>query len=95
MTCIEKIKKRLDEGESVDLRGAYCAHCQLVVASIFETTAISHMTVGLAREALPCLREKPYVRPETTSLQHLRAIRAQVRALAVCLLRPLHRRMGA
>ena len=56
MTCIGRVKERLDVGESVDLRGAFCAHCHLLFASMFAKTAISHMTLHEAREAYPCLQ---------------------------------------
>ena len=56
LTCIDKVKERLESGESVDLRGAFCAHCHLIVASVWEKTVISNMYIDEAREAYPCLR---------------------------------------
>ena len=56
VTCIDKIRKRLESGESIDLRGEFCAHCHLIVASIWEKTAISYMKINDAQETYPCLR---------------------------------------
>ena len=63
MTCSEKLKVRLLAGEDVPLDRlmlGWCVNCTFRGLSLFNESAIDHLTLGEAAEAYPCTRNRPF-----------------------------------